>query len=88
MGNPQHQVRVRWFHSPTSCAWNSLTFSLDFSQSRVLNSRLIIAGFSKWVDLASKDCSLGQSGDLKSGTLWVNLGKGGQRFGKRYGKVV
>jgi CspA family cold shock protein len=28
---------------------------------------LIIAGFSKWVDLASKDCFLGQSGDLRSG---------------------
>jgi len=30
---------------------------------------LIIAGFSKWVDLASKDCFLGQSGDLRSGLI-------------------
>ena len=36
---------------------------------------MIIAGFSKWVDLASKDCFLGQSGDLKPGTLWVILKK-------------
>jgi hypothetical protein len=67
MGNPQHQVRARWVNSPTSCAWNSLTFSLDFLQSHVLNSRLIIAGFSKWADLASKDCFLGHSGDLIMG---------------------
>ena len=35
----------------------------------------MIAGFSNWVGLASKDCFLGQSDDLKSGAYGLILKK-------------
>jgi CspA family cold shock protein len=33
---------------------------------------LLIAGFSKWVDFASKDCFLGQSGEKKEVNVLAN----------------